>query len=453
MARSMRSTAADPLAEAEEAYRARTPGSERHHRKATALLAGGVSANVKFFPPYPPAMARADGAYLWDLDGNRYIDYLLVFGAVILGHGHPAVMDAIRDQLARQGAPTFGTPQENELAMAAELRALYPSADLVRFTNSGLEATLLCIRLAAAHTGRHRVAKFEGHYHGAHDQVLVSYLPPIAAAGDAAAPNAVPDSRGIAPDVLANTLVLPWNDWDSTARLLRAHHVELSCVMLEPVLGGYIAPEPDFLERLRRLCSELEVLLVFDEVKTGFRLALGGAQERFGVAPDLTALGKILGGGFPVGAVIGRADVMKWAAPGKGTDTLFHSGTYNGHPTAMAAGLAVLRELRKPGTYERLDGLTADLKERVLSAARRRGLDVRTPGVGSVFAVVFADAEPRTYRDLARADATRRRVLDLRLLASGVYSRAGDRSNLSLAHTEADVAATGEAFDRAMATL
>lgn len=449
----MRSTAADPIAEAEQAYRARTPASERHHREATTLLAGGVSANVKFFPPYPPAMARADGAYLWDVDGNRYIDYLLVFGAVILGHGHPAVMDAIRSQLAEQGAPTFGTPQRNELAMAAELRKLYPSGELARFTNSGLEATLLCLRLAAAHTGRHRIAKFEGHYHGAHDQVLVSYTPPLASAGDATAPSAVPDSRGIGADVLASTLVLPWNDWESTSRLLRAHHRELSCVILEPVLGGYIAPEDGFLDRLKRLCSELGVLVVYDEVKTGFRLAPGGAQQRFGVAPDLTALGKILGGGFPVGAVIGRADVMKWAAPGKGTDTLFHSGTYNGHPTAMAAGLAVLRELQKPGVYERIETRTADLKERVLAAARRRGFDLQTPGIGSVFAIVFADAEPRTYRDLARADATRRRALDLRLLAAGVYSRAGDRFNLSLAHTDADVAATGEAFERAMAQL
>jgi len=449
----MRSTAVDAVTAAEQAYRAKTPASERHHRAASAILAGGVSANAKFFRPYPPAMTRAAGAYLWDLDGNRYVDHLLVFGAVILGHGHPAVMEAIREQLASEAAPTFGTPQHSELAMAEELRRLYPSAELVRFTNSGLEATLLCLRLAAAHTGRYRVAKFEGHYHGAHDQVLVSYTPALEAAGDPSEPNAVPDSRGIGPDVLANTLVLPWNQWEDTARLLRAHHRELSCVILEPVLGGYIAPEPDFLERLRRLCSELDVLLVFDEVKTGFRVAPGGAQELFGVTPDLTALGKILGGGFPVGAVVGRKDVMRWAAPGKGIDTLFHSGTYNGHPTAMAAGLAVLRELQRPGMYERLDALTADLKARVSSAARRHRLEVRTPGVGSVFAIVFAGTEPRTYRELARAAATRRRVLDLRLLTEGVYSRAGDRFNLSLAHTENDVAFTGDAIDRAMATL
>jgi glutamate-1-semialdehyde 2,1-aminomutase len=449
----MTSTATDPVAEAERAYRARTVASAHHHEEAVKLLAGGVSANVKFFPPYPLAMARAEGAYLWDLDGNRYIDYLLVYGAVILGHGHPAVMEAIRAQLAEQGAPTFGTPHRLELAMAGELRRLYPAAELVRFTNSGLEATLLCLRLAAAHTGRHGVAKFEGHYHGAHDQVLVSYAPPLAATGDPKAPSAVPDSRGIAPDVLANTLVLPWNDWEGTARLLRAHHRELSCVILEPVLGGFIPPEPDFLERLRRLCAELEVLVVYDEVKTGFRLAPGGAQQRFGVAPDLTALGKILGGGFPVGAVVGRAEVMRWAKPGKGTDALFHSGTYNGHPTAMAAGLAVLRELQKPGVYERIEALTAELKLRVTAAGRHRGFDVRTPGVGSVFAIVFADAEPRTYRELARADATRRRALDLRLLASGVFARAGDRYNLSLAHTESDIATTAEAFERAMATL
>lgn len=443
----------DPLTAANEAYRAKTPSSERHHRAATEVLAGGVSANVKFFSPYPPVMARASGAYMWDLDGNRYVDHLLVFGAVILGHGHPVVMEAIREQLSGQGAPTFGTPQRNELAMAEELRKLYPSAELIRFTNSGLEATLLCLRLAAAHTGRHRVAKFEGHYHGAHDQVLVSYAPALDSAGDPAAPTSVPDSRGIGSDVLARTLVLPWNEWEDTARLLRAHHRELSCVILEPVLGGYIGPRPGFLEHLRALCSELDLLLVFDEVKTGCRLAPGGAQQYFGVRPDLTALGKILGGGFPVGAVGGRADVMRWAAPGKGIDTLFHSGTYNGHPTVMAAGLAVLRELQQPGTYERLTALADELKERVAAAARRHRLDVQTPGIASVFSIVFAGSEPRTYRDLARADATRRRVLDLRLLADGVYSRAGDRFNMSLAHTEADVAYTGDAVDRAMAQL
>ncbi len=443
----------DLLVAAEAAYRARTPRSERLFQTAREYLAGGISANVKFFAPYPPTFERAAGAAMWDVDGNRYVDFLLVYGAVILGHGHPSILRAVQDQLAEDGTPVFGTPHKRELEMAQLLRRLVPSAERVRFTNSGLEATLLCLRLASAFNGRPRVAKFEGHYHGAHDQVLVSYAPALDRAGAAEEPTPVADSLGLPASVLEGTVVLPWNDWESTSRLVRLHARELSAIILEPVQGGYIPPEPGFLERLRDLTAKLEILLVFDEVKTGFRLGLGGAQSRFGVTPDVTALGKILGGGFPVGAVVGRADVVELARPGHGGDTVFHSGTYNGHPTAMAAGLAVLRELERPGVYDRLEALTADLKDRIGAAARRHGVALQTPGVGPVFGLVLADRAPRDYRELARADGARRRVLDLRLLVNGVYSRPQDRFNLSLAHTDEDIAAAGEAFDRALEVL
>ena len=443
----------DLMAQAEAAYRARTPGSGRQFQQARQVMAGGISANVKFFAPYPPSMRRAEGACLWDVDGNRYLDYLLVYGAVILGHDHPAVRKAIETQLTEDGTPVFGTPNPRELELAQLVQHLVPSAERVRFTNSGLEATLLCLRLAAAFNGRPQIAKFEGHYHGAHDQVLVSYAPPLAEAGAPEEPAPIADSRGVPAEVLENTLVLPWNDWDSTARLLRRHAARVSAVILEPVQGGFVPPEPGFLEKLRALTSGLDVLLVFDEVKTGFRLGLGGAQGRFGVRPDLTALGKILGGGFPVGAVVGRADVLEQARPGKASESVFHSGTYNGHSTAMAAGSAVLRELERPGVYERLEALSDELKARIHSAARRHEVAVQTPGVGPVFGLLFSDRPPRAYRDVARADVARRRILDLRLLADGVYSRPNDRLNLSLAHSEEHIAETGEAIDRALRGL
>jgi glutamate-1-semialdehyde 2,1-aminomutase len=443
----------DLVAAAEAAYRALTPGSERSHRQACEFQPGGISGNVKFFKPYPPTMARAQGARLWDVDGNEYLDYLLVYGAVILGHGHAAVLEAVRRQLDEDGTPVFGTPHRREMDMARQLHRLVPSAEKVRFTNSGLEATLLCLRLAAAYTGRARIAKFEGHYHGSHDQVLVSYAPTLPEAGSAEEPAPVADSRGVPASVLEGTLVLPWNDWPSTSRLLRLHARDVAAVILEPVQAGFIPPEPGFLERLRSLTTELGVLLIFDEVKTGFRLGLGGAQGRFGVTPDLSALGKILGGGFPVGAVVGRAEVLDLAIPGPARDSLFHSGTYNGHPTAMAAGLAVLAELERPGVYQRLEEVTEELKARIHASARRHQVAVQTPGVGPVFGLVFAEQPPRDYRDLARADAARRRVLDLRLLARGVYSRPQDRFNLSLAHTEADIATTAAALDAALAGL
>ena len=261
------------------------------------------------------------------------------------------------------------------------------------------------------------------------------------------------DSLGTPQRTVDETLVLPWNDWDNTARLIRQHGRELATVIVEPILGGYIAPEPEFLQRLRSLTVEYGILLVFDEIKTGFRVALGGAQQRFGVRPDLTALGKILGGGLPIGAVLGRADVVDLARPGRAGQALFHSGTFNGHPTVMAAGLAVISELEKPGTYEALNQLADDFRDRIRAACRRRRVAVTTPGVGPVVGLVLADREPRDYRDVARSDVARRRELDLRLLADGVFLRPQDRFNLSVAHSPQDIAAVAKSVDEALAAL
>lgn len=374
-----------------QSYLDRTPQSAHLARQARELFPGGVSGHINFLDPYPPTMRRASGAHLWDVDDNRYIDFLLAWGTLLLGHGHPAVRQAIIDQMTEDGTLIFGAPHQREADLARAVLRHFPSARRLRFTNSGLEATLLSLRLAIAFTGRPRVAKFEGQYHGAHDRVLVSYA---SAAGPAEQPASVPDSLGLAATVLDDTVVLPWNDWENTERIIRSRVGELAAVIAEPIQGGYIPPRPGFLERLRQLTADLDIPLIFDEIKTGLRVGLGGAQARFGIDPDLTALGKTLGGGLPIGAVLGRADILHLARPGSGSETVFHSGTFNGHPTVMAAGLAVISELERPDVYSRLEALADDLKKRIGAAARRRGLTLTTPGVGPVFGIVFADHQP-----------------------------------------------------------
>jgi glutamate-1-semialdehyde 2,1-aminomutase len=393
------------------------------------------------------------GHSIWDVDGNVYVDCHLAYGTLIAGHGHPAVMAAVADQLVRDGTTGFGASHEAELTFAQAIADLFASAESVRFVNTGLEATLLALRIARAATGRPRWAKFEGHYHGSHDQVLVSYRPDLDRAGTPASPAAIADSAGLTSNTLRDCVVLPFNDWESTEALIRRHWRELSAIIVEPAQGGYIAPAGSFLEQLSQICRELGIALVFDEVKTGFRLALGGAQEYFGVEADLTALAKILGGGYPLGAVLGRRELMNLldtSTHQHGT-AVFHSGTHNGHPTAIAAGQATLDLLRGTDSYRVLDEARSYLEERVRSAARRLGLTVQIPGIGSAFSVVFSDRPVRSYRDLARSDIARRQRFDLALLESGVFSTRGDRLSLGICHTADVVEEIGSALERALA--
>ena len=299
----------------ERTYNNRTRSSLKLWQEATKTIAGGVTANVKFFEPYPIFMKKAKGSKLYDVDGNEYIDYCLCFGPLILGHGHPKVVEAIRKQIEEGGTTIYGTPHELEVRMAEKIKKHVPCAEMVRFTNSGLEATLHTIRLARAYTRKEKIAKFEGHYHGAHDYVLVSMTPPIEAAGPANAPNAVPDSAGLPKSILDNTIVLPFNNLQVTEEILEEHKDELAAVILEPVARGFLPPEIEFLRGLRETTEEHGIVLIFDEVMTGFRFGLSCAQGYFGVIPDLTALGKILGGGLPAGAFAGRRDIMELVSP------------------------------------------------------------------------------------------------------------------------------------------
>jgi glutamate-1-semialdehyde 2,1-aminomutase len=434
-----------------ESFRERTSKSRYLNSEASALLPGGVTANVKHFVPYPIFMRRAAGSHLWDADGNEYIDYCLCFGPLILGHGPREVWRALEEGWQRLGTSLFGTPHEGEVEMARRLRSLYPAAEAVRFTNSGTEATMHALRLARAYTRKRKVAKFEGHYHGVHDSVLVSVSPKVATAGPVTSPRARASADSVGRQTLDNTVVLPFKDLDASLRRLRRNLRTIGAVILEPIARGYLAADREFLRGLREFTAERDIPLIFDEVMSGFRVGIGGAQEYFGVRPDLLALGKVLGGGLPMGAFAGRRDIMEIASPigREPSRNLFHIGTYNGNPLATAAGLATLDVLAEAGVYEALNRQTEELKAGLQEVLRTREEDVQVLGLGSVFSVLFTSRPVRNYRDVAAADSRRRQLFDLGLLNRGIYVCPGKPFYLSTAHAAEEIARTIEAADAA----
>lgn len=440
-----------------------TTQSSSYYDQACQVIPGGVTANIKYFPPNPLFMEKASKSRLYDVDGNEYIDYLLCYGALILGHGHPDVIEAVHEQMAEAGTTIFGTPHKTEIEMAEKLIDLYPGIDMVRYTNSGLEATQLAIRMAMAFTGKRKLAKFEGHYHGGYDQVLLSINPDEKEAGSEDHPSAVPESSGIPDYYVENTVILPFNNLEATAQILKEHKDELSAVIIEPVQGGFIPANPSFLHGLRKLTEELGILLIFDEVKTGFRLSLGGAQAVYDIKPDLTALGKVLGGGFPVGAVGGRKDIMMVSASNKGrdilttgssstqkTDVLFHSGTYNGHPTVLAAGLATIKVLESQNNMKKIVERTYDLRNQLEKSYHAKGIQMKTVGTGSIFNILFTESDVERYRDLKKCNHQLRQKLDYELLNQGIYTKPLNRYSMSLAHDEETIKLTVEAHERAI---
>ncbi|MGP4081142.1 aspartate aminotransferase family protein [Pseudalkalibacillus sp. R45] len=446
--------------------RSNTKQSAESFEKAKKVIPGGVTANIKHIAPHPIFMDKGNGSKLYDVDGNEYIDYLLCYGALILGHGHSKVIEAAMNQMKDAGTTIFGTPHRLETTMVEKLISLYPGIEMARFTNSGLEATLLAIRMAMAYTGKPKLAKFEGHYHGGYDQVLLSVNPEEKRAGNREQPNAVPESRGIPDYYLENTIILPFNDLDATEKILRDRAHEISSIIMEPVQGGFIPADQDFIDGLRKLTEELGILLIFDEVKTGFRLALGGAQEIYGIKPDLTALGKVLGGGFPVGAIGGKKEIMEISAPDGGRDiltagaenankqdALFHSGTYNGHPTVLASGLATIEVLEQEGIMDEVFANTKLLRNELEKLYERYGIPMQTVGVGTIFNIILAEGSIRNYRDMNKADTALRKELDYELLEHGVYTKPLNRYSMSVAHTEEDIARTIGAHEKAIKTV
>ena len=422
--------------------------SHRAFMRARSVIAGGVNSPVRAFKGVggePIFMQRGEGAYLFDVDGRRYIDYVSAWGPLILGHADPDVTRAVSDAAARGLA--FGTPTEAETELALEVRALMPGLERLRFVSSGTEATMTALRLARAVTGRDKVVKFEGGYHGHPDSLLVK-------AGSGALTLGVPTSPGVPAALAAHTLVARFNDPDSVGALFERHGHEIAALIVEPVAGNMncVPPVAGFHERLRALCDQYGALLIFDEVMTGFRVAAGGAQALFGIRPDLTTLGKIMGGGLPVGAVGGPAALMDQLLP---DGPVFQAGTNSGNPVAMAAGLATLKKLKAPGFYEALGLRVAALTAGLSEAAARHGVAFTTNAVGGMFGLFFTEGPVHYYDDVMRADADRFRRFFHGLLGLGVYlaPSAYEAGFVSAAHTPADIAATVAAAEQVFSRL
>jgi len=404
---------------------------------AKRLMPGGVSSPVRAISPYPFYVSRAEGPYLWDVDGKKLIDYCLAYGPMILGHRHPQVMEKVIEQLERGWL--YGTPSELEIRLAERIVAHYPSIDMLRFVNTGTEATMAALRIARGYTGRDRIVKVEGGFHGAHDSVLVK-------AGSGATTLGIPDSLGVPKDTAKNTLQVPYNDLGALEAALTEFDGEVAAVIMEPVLGniGPILPEKGYLEGARRLTKDHDVILIFDEVITGFRLSLGGAQTYYNVVPDMTTLGKIIGGGFPIGVVGGRRELMEMVAPSGG---IYQAGTFNGSPTSLAAGMATLDVLEKERVLEKLNSRGDELRKALAQIVEDLGLNYSVVGIASIFKIFFGDA-PRNYVEALKCDKAGYLAFFRRMLKSGVFLPPSqfETNFLSAAHTEDVINQTLEAY-------
>jgi glutamate-1-semialdehyde 2,1-aminomutase len=390
-------------------------------------------------------LERGRGSHVWDADGREFIDYLMAFGPLILGHAHPAVVEAVREALAQGTA--FGATTALEVELARLISDALPSVEMVRFVNSGTEATMSAVRLARAYTGRAKVVKFEGCYHGHADGLL-------ARAGSGLATLALPDSPGVPPSYAQETLVLPYNDLEAVERAFQAHGEGIAAIIVEPVAAnmGVVPPEPGFLEGLRRLTRAYGSLLIFDEVVTGFRLCYGGAQTLYGVEPDITCLGKVIGGGLPVGAYGGRREIMSMVAP---EGPVYQAGTLAGNPLAMAAGIATLRLLQQEDPYDRLEALASRLEEGLREAIAEAEAPAIVQRVGSMLTIFFTSVPVRDYASARSCDTHRFARFFARMLEQGflIPPSQFEAWFLSLAHTQEEVAATIEAARRALKNL
>ena len=413
--------------------------------EAQHYIPGGVNSPVRAFKGVggePLFIARAEGAYIYDTDGRRYIDYVGSWGPMIAGHAHSRVIRAV--QQAAQNGLSFGAPTELETKLAKRICELMPSIELVRIVNSGTEATMSAIRLARGYTGRDKIVKFEGGYHGHSDSLLVK-------AGSGALTFGVPSSAGVPAALAALTLTLPYNDSDSVQAAFKKFGRDIACVIVEPVAGNMncVPPMPGFLQTLRQLCSQSGSLLIFDEVMTGFRVARGGAQALYGIRPDLTTLGKIIGGGLPVGAFGGRRDIMQQLAP---LGPVYQAGTLSGNPIAMAAGLATLELLDAPDFYTNLDSRTRQLTQGLRAVAESAAIPFTTNQVCGMFGLFFTNAPQVTnYTQVMACDSERFQRFFHSMLAQGIYlaPSAYEAGFVSAAHTEADIETTLVAASKA----
>lgn len=425
-----------------------TSESEKMHQRASSVMPGGVSGDVKYRRPYPLFLRSASGSHVFDVNGNEYIDYALSYGALILGHGHSVVKEAINQTMADAGTLLFGNPSPDEVEFGQLLLQLFMENGRIRFTNSGLESTLLAIRLAMASTGRRKIAKFDGHYHGANPLALINYKPKNLSRNQYGQIIKEADSAEIVGDLFEDSVVLPFNDIEGTKQILE--ETDPAAVIMEPFEDGYIPADPKFLHFLRDYTKEKGIVLIFDEVKTGVRIRMGGATEFYGVKPDLICLGKIIGGGTPVGAVVGSKELMDHLDPQSGKKKVFHSGTLVGNPLGMRVGLATINELLRDNNFEKIMHMNESLKKILSESLDDFGVQHTMYGEGGVVNFVMGQDEIRTHRDISpEAHAFRRRV-DAELLGTGIYSVPDTRFSLCLSHTDDDFEKTETLFKNAV---
>lgn len=423
--------------------------SENLYTEAQHFIPGGVNSPVRAFNGVggtPLFIERANGAYIYDVDGKAYIDYVGSWGPMVLGHNHPAIRTAVIKAVEK--GLSFGAPTADEVEMAKFVTELVPSMDMVRMVNSGTEATMSAIRLARGYTARDKIIKFEGCYHGHADCLLVK-------AGSGALTIGQPNSLGVPADFARHTLTCTYNDLSSVREAFEKHPHDIACIIVEPVAGNMncIPPSADFLPGLRALCDEFGALLIIDEVMTGFRVALGGAQAHYDVEPDLTCLGKIIGGGMPVGAFGGRGEIMEKLAP---TGPVYQAGTLSGNPIAMAAGLACLHEIAQPGVHQRLTELTDMLADGLCEKAREAGIPFVVNHVGGMFGLFFTDAPAVTcYQDVMNCDVERFKKFFHLMLQQGIYlaPSAFEAGFMSVAHSDEDIRKTIDAAAYAFSEL
>jgi glutamate-1-semialdehyde 2,1-aminomutase len=416
--------------------------------RAEALMNGSAGA-FKLPSDYAVVIDRGEGSKVYDVDGREFIDYLLGSGPMLIGHAHPAIVAAVQAQAAK--GSTFYTLTEPTIELAERLVEAIPCAEAIKFVSSGTEATFHAMRIARTFTGKPKILKFEGGFHGVNDYALMS----SSASRQTEYPKPIPDSAGIPEEVEADVLVSRWNDVELTEQILRERAGEIAAVICEP-LQRALVPAPGFLNELRRMTAENDVLLIFDEIVTGFRLAYGGGQERYGVTPDLATYGKAMAGGYPMAAVAGRKEIIDTtdsARKAQGLPVSHLGGTMNGNPIAAVAGLATLDVLSEPGTYEHLYAISDRIKQGLLESADRHGETVKIVGEGPVFQAFFTEKAPFDYPDVLLADRARGRQFGLNLIANGLFLNPGEKFYVSVRHDESDLARTLEAFDRAFAAL
>ena len=425
-----------------------TEHSQALFAAAQRVIPGGVNSPVRAFRAVggtPLFIQRGAGSHIWDADGNEFIDYVLSWGPLILGHAQPDVLAAIIQ--AAQNGTSFGAPTARETELAELVCALVPSVERVRFVNSGTEAVMSALRLARAFTGREFIIKFEGCYHGHADGLL-------ARAGSGVATLGLPDSPGVPRDAASKTLIAPYNDLAAVRALVAAHPHEIAAIIVEPIAGnmGFVLPQSGFLQGLREIATQAGTLLIFDEVMTGFRVAAGGAQELYGIQPDLTTLGKVIGGGLPVGAYGGQAEIMALVAP---QGPMYQAGTLSGNPLAMAAGIATLRALQAPGTYARLGEMAGQVAAAFREAGAQVGIPITAEHVGGMWGFFFSPTPVTDYTSAKNADNQRFAPFFHALLARGIYLAPSpfEAAFVSLAHTEDDLVRTRAAVLAALQSM